>query len=268
MGLDKKADINDVKKAYKKACLKGDYRHPDKGGDPENVREWESCKYLANNYMQSLPTVQEAQRSLRNPIWCWEARYLRQIRNGRIEERWRRWRQWHGHVPIVLWRRWRWQLQVAKKSETKINGNHNQLRRSLQWEDDWDELEAQEMLRRLRRQRRQECESETKLSPDLSEDNQDSLIIPSPPRLLRLALNARVSESSSAWCAWVLTPTLSLKCLVITAELKEISWKKPIDARPALATRSSKTRRKWKSLLNPVYLMSTPTSSQARLMKL
>jgi DnaJ-class molecular chaperone len=38
MGIDKKADINEIKKAYKKACLKGDYRHPDKGGDPEKVR--------------------------------------------------------------------------------------------------------------------------------------------------------------------------------------------------------------------------------------
>ena len=37
MGIDKKADINEIKKAYKKACLKGDYRHPDKGGDPEKV---------------------------------------------------------------------------------------------------------------------------------------------------------------------------------------------------------------------------------------
>lgn len=39
MGIDKKADINDIKKSYKKACLKGDYRHPDKGGDPEKVSE-------------------------------------------------------------------------------------------------------------------------------------------------------------------------------------------------------------------------------------
>jgi DnaJ-class molecular chaperone len=37
LGIDKKSDINEIKKAYKKACLKGDYRHPDKGGDPEKV---------------------------------------------------------------------------------------------------------------------------------------------------------------------------------------------------------------------------------------
>jgi DnaJ-class molecular chaperone len=37
LGVEKTADINEIKKAYKKACIKGDYRHPDKGGDPEKV---------------------------------------------------------------------------------------------------------------------------------------------------------------------------------------------------------------------------------------
>jgi DnaJ-class molecular chaperone len=37
LGVDKKADINEIKKAYKKQCIKGDYKHPDKGGYPEKV---------------------------------------------------------------------------------------------------------------------------------------------------------------------------------------------------------------------------------------
>ena len=38
LGVDKKADINAIKKAYKVGCVKGEYRHPDKGGDPEKFK--------------------------------------------------------------------------------------------------------------------------------------------------------------------------------------------------------------------------------------
>ena len=37
LGVDKKADLNEIKKQFKKSCIKGEYRHPDKGGDPEKV---------------------------------------------------------------------------------------------------------------------------------------------------------------------------------------------------------------------------------------
>lgn len=36
--MDKKADSNAIKKAYRIACVKGEYRHPDKGGDPEKFK--------------------------------------------------------------------------------------------------------------------------------------------------------------------------------------------------------------------------------------
>ena len=38
LGLDKNASVDDVKRAYKKGCVKGEYRHPDKGGDPEKFK--------------------------------------------------------------------------------------------------------------------------------------------------------------------------------------------------------------------------------------
>ncbi|EGR27783.1 hypothetical protein IMG5_189070 [Ichthyophthirius multifiliis] len=38
LGVDKKADINEIRKSFKKACIKGEYRHPDKGGDPEKFK--------------------------------------------------------------------------------------------------------------------------------------------------------------------------------------------------------------------------------------
>jgi len=28
-----------ISKAYKKACVKGEYKHPDKGGDPEKFKK-------------------------------------------------------------------------------------------------------------------------------------------------------------------------------------------------------------------------------------
>lgn len=31
-------DTNEIKKAYRKACVRGDYRHPDKGGDPAKFK--------------------------------------------------------------------------------------------------------------------------------------------------------------------------------------------------------------------------------------
>jgi len=37
MGVETTTSIADIKKAFKKACVKGDFRHPDKGGDPEKV---------------------------------------------------------------------------------------------------------------------------------------------------------------------------------------------------------------------------------------
>ncbi|KAL4455752.1 hypothetical protein ABPG74_003162 [Tetrahymena malaccensis] len=49
MGVDKKADINEIKKAYKKACLKGDYRHPDKGGDPEKFKKLNEAYEVLSN---------------------------------------------------------------------------------------------------------------------------------------------------------------------------------------------------------------------------
>lgn len=49
MGIDKKADINEIKKAYKKACLKGDYRHPDKGGDPEKFKKLNEAYEVLSN---------------------------------------------------------------------------------------------------------------------------------------------------------------------------------------------------------------------------
>jgi len=36
MGLDKDADANQIRKNYKKMCIK---LHPDKGGDPEKFKE-------------------------------------------------------------------------------------------------------------------------------------------------------------------------------------------------------------------------------------
>ena len=38
IGVDKKATTEEIKRAFKKACVKGDYRHPDKGGDPEKFK--------------------------------------------------------------------------------------------------------------------------------------------------------------------------------------------------------------------------------------
>jgi DnaJ homolog subfamily A member 2 len=38
LGVDKKADSNAIKKAYRVACVKGEYKHPDKGGDPEKFK--------------------------------------------------------------------------------------------------------------------------------------------------------------------------------------------------------------------------------------
>ena len=40
LGVDKKADLNEIKKQFKKSCIKGEYRHPDKGGDPEKVHNY------------------------------------------------------------------------------------------------------------------------------------------------------------------------------------------------------------------------------------
>jgi len=38
IGVEKNASTQDIKKAYRKACLKGDYKHPDRGGDPDKFK--------------------------------------------------------------------------------------------------------------------------------------------------------------------------------------------------------------------------------------
>ena len=35
--IDEKATANEIKKAYRVKVMKGEYRHPDRGGDPEKV---------------------------------------------------------------------------------------------------------------------------------------------------------------------------------------------------------------------------------------
>jgi len=39
LGVEKTATADQIKKAYRKKCIKGDARHPDKGGDPEKFKE-------------------------------------------------------------------------------------------------------------------------------------------------------------------------------------------------------------------------------------
>jgi len=38
LGVEQNVDTNEIKRSYKKACVKGEYRHPDKGGDPEKFK--------------------------------------------------------------------------------------------------------------------------------------------------------------------------------------------------------------------------------------
>lgn len=38
LGVDKKASEAEIKSAYRKACVKGDYKHPDRGGDAEKFK--------------------------------------------------------------------------------------------------------------------------------------------------------------------------------------------------------------------------------------
>jgi DnaJ family protein A protein 2 len=38
LGVSSDADPGEIKKAYMKMCMKGDYRHPDKGGDPKQFQ--------------------------------------------------------------------------------------------------------------------------------------------------------------------------------------------------------------------------------------
>merc|ERR1712188_294077 len=39
LGVDKKANSNEIKKAYRTKVMKGEYRHPDRGGDPEKFKK-------------------------------------------------------------------------------------------------------------------------------------------------------------------------------------------------------------------------------------
>lgn len=36
--MDKKATDAEIKSAYRKGCVKGDYKHPDRGGDAEKFK--------------------------------------------------------------------------------------------------------------------------------------------------------------------------------------------------------------------------------------
>mmetsp|Transcript_57991 Transcript_57991/g.80489 ORF Transcript_57991/g.80489 Transcript_57991/m.80489 type:complete len:85 (+) Transcript_57991:40-294(+) len=38
LNIDKNATEAEIKKAYKVGCVKGEYKHPDKGGDPEKFK--------------------------------------------------------------------------------------------------------------------------------------------------------------------------------------------------------------------------------------
>lgn len=38
LGVEKTATADEIRKAYRKACVKGPARHPDKGGDPEKFK--------------------------------------------------------------------------------------------------------------------------------------------------------------------------------------------------------------------------------------
>jgi len=49
MGVPLTADINEIKKAYKKSCVKGEYKHPDKGGDPEKFKMLSEANEILSN---------------------------------------------------------------------------------------------------------------------------------------------------------------------------------------------------------------------------
>lgn len=38
LGVDKSASASDIKKAYMKKAMKGEFAHPDKGGDPKKFQ--------------------------------------------------------------------------------------------------------------------------------------------------------------------------------------------------------------------------------------
>lgn len=38
MGITKAATDKEIKKAYLKRCIAGEFKHPDKGGDPEKFK--------------------------------------------------------------------------------------------------------------------------------------------------------------------------------------------------------------------------------------